>query len=88
MEPDAIAEMLSIGVGTVAAYVLLAIKCERLAFNERRARALVPHVSLKWMRDDFKAMISSRVSERNGIAQMKEGARSIKRVGYERLRGR
>ena len=81
MEPDAIADLLWIGMSTVAAYVLLAIKCERFAFEERRARALVPHVALRWMRDDFNTMISRRVKERGNAAQMKEGAMGIRRVG-------
>ena len=79
MEPDAIADLLRIEVSTVAAYVYHAIKCERFAFEERRARALVRHVALRWMRDDFKAMISRRVKERDNAAQMKERAMSIRR---------
>ena len=81
MEPDAIADLLRIEVSTVASYVLMAIKCEGFAFEERRARALVRHVALRWMKDDFSAMISKRVKERNNAAQMKEGAMGIRRVG-------
>ena len=81
MEPDAIADLLWIGSSTVAVYVLLAIKCEGFAFEERRARALVPHVALRWMRDDFNAMISKRVKDRENAARMKEGAMSFRRVG-------
>ena len=87
MEPNAIADLLWIEVSTVAAYVYHVIKCERFAFEERRARALVRHVALRWMRDDFTAMISKRVKERDSAARMKEGARSNRPVGSERPRG-
>ena len=81
MEPDAIADLLWIEVSTVAAYVLQAIKYEGFGFEERRARALVRHITLRWMKDDFKAMISRRVKARDNAAQMKEGAMGIRRVG-------
>lgn len=80
MEPDAIADLLWIGTSTVATYVLLAIKCEGFAFDERRTRALVPHVVLRWMRDDFNAMISRRVKKRDSAARLKEGVSSVRRV--------
>ena len=78
MEPHAIAALLRVEVSTVAVYVLQAIKCERFGFEERRARVLIPHAPI-WMRDDYKAMISKRVKERDNAAQMEEGAMRIRR---------
>ena len=81
LEPDANADLLWIEVSTVAAYVLHAIKCEGFAFEERRARALVRRAALRWMRDDFNAMISKRVKDRDSAARTEEGAMSIRRGG-------
>ena len=79
MEPDAIAALLGVAVSTVAVYVLHAIKCERFGFEEQRARALIRHLTLRWMRDDYKAMISKRVKERDNAAQMEGGTMKFQR---------